>query len=211
MNKESKPLKPFARSELEEPGEYLTARVCEGDEIYGSSFYVNGPGLVGYPDDQHAPLIVHPKGTWLQKQCPHELRKVSSLAHDRSTEHMKVIESVTSADAQYALLMHYYRVAGIIEKSSRRSPITLDEEVAAYNMFQQGASVKEVAEKLNKNFVTIWRLFPKKEVLKYHHLNKYLVQEIHRLHALKTPSKEIARQLDLPERTVRYHLYEKKK
>jgi hypothetical protein len=164
MNSESKPLKPFARSEREEPGEYLKECVNEGDEIYESlSHYVDGPRLVGYPDDQHA------------------------------------------------LLMHYYRVAGIIEKTSRRSPMTLDEEIAAYNMFQQGVSVKEVAEKLNKNFVTIWRLVPKKEVLKYHHLNKYLVHEIDRLHALKTPYKEIARVLDLPERTVRYHLYEKTK
>jgi hypothetical protein len=62
--------------------------------------------LDGRPDGQHAPLIVHPKGTWLRKQCPWELRKVSALAHDKSTEYLKVIERVSTADAQYALLIH---------------------------------------------------------------------------------------------------------
>ncbi|MCE8426161.1 MAG: hypothetical protein J5U17_10345 [Candidatus Methanoperedens sp.] len=67
----------------------------------------------------------------------------------------------------------------------------------------------QVAAKLDKNISTIWRLAPGEPTRKYHHLYKYQKQEIDRLHEMKTPYKEIARVLDLPERTVRYHLYEK--
>ena len=167
--------------------------------------------LDGQPDDQHAPLIVHPRGAWLRKQCPWELRKVSALAHDRSTEHIKVIEQVSTADAQYALLMHYHKLAGTIAVPARRAPMTLEEEVEAFNLFQSGASIQEVAAKLDKNISTIWRLAPGEPIRKYHHLHKYQKQEIERLHEMKTPYKEIARMLDLPPRTVRYYLYEKEK
>jgi DNA-binding CsgD family transcriptional regulator len=167
--------------------------------------------LDGRPDDQHAPLIVHPKGTWLRKQCPWELRKVSALAHDKSTEYIKVIERVSTADAQYALLMHYHKLAGTIVVPARRAPMTLEEEVEAYNLFQSGASIQEVAAKLDKNISTIWRLAPGEPTRKYHHLHRYQKQEIDRLHEMKTPFKEIARVLDLPPRTVRYYLYEKEK
>ncbi len=113
MNSESKPLKPFAQSEREEYGEYLKECVNEGDEIYeSSSYYVDELRLVGYPDDQHAPLFINPKGTWLRKQCPHQLRAVTSIAKARCTDHLKIIEEVRTADAQYALLMHYHKVLG---------------------------------------------------------------------------------------------------
>ena len=212
MNSESKPLKPFARSEREEHGEYLKECVDEGDEIYeSSSYYVDELRLVGYPDDQHAPLFVNPKGTWLRKQCPHQLRAVTSIAKARCTDHLKIIEEVRTADAQYALLMHYYKVLGLIEGTKRRAPMTIEEEVAAFNMFQSGASIQEVATKLDKNICTIWRLAPGEPIRKYHHLHRYQKQEIDRLHEMKTPFKEIARVLDLPPRTVRYYLYEKEK
>jgi IS30 family transposase len=89
--------------------------------------------------------------------------------------------------------------------------MTLEEEVEAYNLFQSGASIQEVATKLNKNISTIWRLAPGEPTRKYHHLHRYQKQEIDKLHEMKTPFKEIARVLDLPPRTVRYYLYEKEK
>jgi hypothetical protein len=89
--------------------------------------------------------------------------------------------------------------------------MTLEEEVEAFNLFQSGASVKEVAAKLDKNISTIWRLAPGEQIRKYHHLHRYQKQEIDRLHEMKTPFKEISRVLDLPPRTVRYYLYKKKK
>jgi hypothetical protein len=51
--------------------------------------------------------------------------------------------------------------------------MTLEEEVEAFNLFQSGASVKEVAAKLDKNISTIWRLAPGEPIRKYHHLHRY--------------------------------------
>ncbi len=162
-------------------------------------------------DDQHFPFDRHvTRGVLLRQRYPSQLRKVTSLAKSGCTGHIKVIEEVRSADAQYALLTHYYRVLGVIEGSKRRPPMTLEEEITAYNMLQGGASIPEVASKLNKNPVTIWRLAPGEPIRKYHHLHRFQEDEIDRLHSLKTPYKAIAKELGLPPRTVRYYLYERK-
>jgi hypothetical protein len=164
-----------------------------------------------FDDDQHAPLDPHPtRGVLLKQRYPRQLRRVTYLAKSKCIGHIRIIEEVQSADAQYSLLMHYYKVLGMVEGTKRRPPMTLEEEVAAYNLLQGGASIPEVAARLNKNICTIWRLAPGEPTRKYHHLHRYQKQEIDRLHEMKTPLKEIARELGLPCRSVRYYLYEKK-
>ncbi|KCZ73635.1 hypothetical protein ANME2D_00707 [Candidatus Methanoperedens nitroreducens] len=163
-------------------------------------------------DDQHAPLDPHPtRGAPLRQWYPRQLKEVTILARTKSTGHIRIIEEVRSADAQYSLLMHYYKVIGMVEVSKRRPPMTIEEEVTAYNLFQSGASIQEVAARLDKNISTIWRLAPGEPTRKYHHLHRCQIEEIDRLYGMKTPPKEIARVLNLPYRTVTYHLYEKKR
>lgn len=164
-----------------------------------------------FNDDQHAPLSHSKRGSWLRQQCPRELRKISAMALDKSTEHVKVIETVATAETQYALLMWYHKLIGNVTAPVRRASMTLEEEVEAFNMFQRGASIPEIATKLNKNPCTIWRLAPGEPTRKYHHLNRYQKQEIDRLHEMKTPCKEIARLIGMPHRSVRYYLYETEK
>jgi hypothetical protein len=162
---------------------------------------------------QHEPLAPKvEKGAWLQGMYPTALKVVSAIAHNKSTEHLHEIERVSGAEAQYALLIHYHKVLGTIPHIPAAKPMTIQEEIEAFNLYQSGLSLPVIADKLNRAQSTIWRsLAPAKSKpkLKYHHVRKHAGAVIDKLYSSGVAPLDIAKQTGLPYRTVRYYIFEK--
>ncbi len=164
---------------------------------------------------QHEPLDRKiEKSPWLLGLCPNEMKAVTRMAANKATEHLQQIKRVCGAEAQYSLLLHYHRVLGTIPRAVKPAPMTIGEEVAAYNLYQSGLSMPEIAKRLGRAESTIWKILVPargKPKLKYHHIKPREAAAIDSLHAKGMEPLDIAEHLKIPYRTVRYYLYEKKK
>lgn len=162
--------------------------------------------------DHHAPLPHKVRCPMLRAVYPIELRAVTRMAKEKSTEHMQEIKRVGNAEAQYALLLHYHRVLGTIPRTQAAAkPITINEEVTAYNLFMSGKPMAEIAKELNRGISTIWRtLTGGKPKTRYHHITTRVGAIIIELYAKGNMPLSIAKQLNLPYRAVRAQIYERK-
>lgn len=162
--------------------------------------------------DQHYLLNQYVKrGAFLIKTNPRELKIITAKAKDKSNDYMPIILEVSDSQAQYALLRHYHKIAGTIPHTQAAKPMTINEEIAAYNLFQSGTSMKEIASELNRGISTIWRILtggkPKKE---YNHTNSRVRKIIIELYKKGVMPLSIAERLNIPYRTVRAQIYERK-
>ena len=162
--------------------------------------------------DQHYPFNQYAKrGAFLIKTNPRELKIISAKAKDKSNDYMPIILKVSGSQAQYALLKHYHTIAGTIPHTQAAKPMTINEQVAAYNLFQSGNSVKEIASDLNRGISTIWRLLtggkPKK---KYNHISLRVRKIIIELYNNGVTLLSISERLNIPYRAVRAQIYERK-
>lgn len=162
--------------------------------------------------DHHYPVNQYAKrGAFLIKTHLKELRIISAKARDKSNDYMPIILEVSNSQAQYALLMHYHKIAGTIPHTQAAKPMTINEEIAAYNLFQSGTSMKEIAGELNRGISTIWRVLtggkPKKE---YNHITPRVRKIIIELYEKGVILLSIAERLNIPYRAVRAQIYERK-
>lgn len=100
---------------------------------------------------------------WLKKTHRRQLSILASLAHNTSTHknrHMQVIIYASSrAETQYALLIHYYKCAGIIEQSPTSHKYRLLkkwEEDRIKQMRMQNISLLHIAAALNRHISTVY-------------------------------------------------------
>lgn len=162
--------------------------------------------------DQHYPFNQYVKrGAFLKQTNPRELKIISGKAKDKSNDYMQIILQVSGSQAQYALLKHYHTIAGTIPHTQPAKPMTINEQVAAYNLFQSGTSMQEIANELNRGISTIWRLLtggkPKKE---YNHISQRVRKIIIELYEKGVMVSSIAERLNIPYRAVRAQIYERK-
>jgi len=162
--------------------------------------------------DQHYPFNQYAKrGAFLIKTHPRELRIISAKAKDKSNDYMPIILKVSGSQAQYALLKHYHTIAGTIPHIQAAKPMTINEQVAAYNLFQSGTSMQEIASELNRGISTIWRLLtggkPNKE---YNRITPRVRNIIIELYEKGVMLLSISERLNIPYRAVRAQIYERK-
>lgn len=162
--------------------------------------------------DHHYPLNQYAKrGAYLIKTNPGELKIISAKAKDKSNDYMPIILEVSGAQAQYALLTHYHKIAGTIPHIQAAKPMTINEQIEAYNLFQSGTSMKEIAIELNRGISTIWKVLtggkPKKE---YNHINPRVRKIIIGLYEIGVMPLSISERLNIPYRAVRAQIYERK-
>jgi DNA-binding CsgD family transcriptional regulator len=192
-------------------------RVTEHGAEYAEPLDEFAAGKPGYNElQQHEPLDTKiDKYPYLRNICPYELSTVTRMGKERSTMHLREIERVPGADVQYSLLIHYHRIAGTIPMVRRQAPpITIEEEVEAFNLYQSGMSTPEIATKLGRAKSTVWRaLLPRKQKpkIQYHRIKGQIARVINEMHDDGVPTKEIAQKLGLRYRSVRYYLFERPK
>ncbi|MBU3966160.1 MAG: helix-turn-helix domain-containing protein [Euryarchaeota archaeon] len=115
-NKESRPLKPFARSEREELREHFVKRAGE------------------------API-------------PNPFDPESMRSWDEYVQEMHELErpllKFPTADAQYAALMHFWKMYGLIERppaARKYEKVTMEEKIKAFNLHHAGKSLTEISK-----------------------------------------------------------------
>lgn len=159
--------------------------------------------------DHHAPLDHKVERTVWLGRFPRLLRIITCQGKNHDTNHLPTVMKFPTADAQYAALMHYHKMAGNIERppaARAYRKVTSDEIVQAYNMYQDGKGICEIAAALGRPEATIGRM-PFYEACRSHvALTKEEKRGIKLMRRSGTSLGQIARKLGRQVSTIKYQV-----
>lgn len=89
---------------------------------------------------------------WLGR-FPRLLRVITSMGHNHDNNHLTTIERFPTADAQYAALMHFWKMYGLIERppaARKYDKVTMEEKIKAFNLHHAGKNLTEISRELKR-------------------------------------------------------------
>lgn len=163
--------------------------------------------------DHHAPLPHKVKKTiWLNnEEYRQKLKVVTCMGKEHDNRHMTVIMRVKGTDAQYALLMHYHKMAGHIQRppaARKYRELTAEDRVKAFNMYHEGHTVDEIVKELDSSRTNIYKIFD--GIIDKH--QKHIAisdaekERIRTLHKCGTGLRQIAKKLGRQVSSIKYQL-----
>jgi hypothetical protein len=159
--------------------------------------------------DHHAPLDKKVEKTIWLGRYPRLLRIITCQGKNHDTNHLPTVMKFPTADAQYAALMHYHKMAGHIERppaARAYRKVGADEIVRAYNMYQDGKGICEIAAALGRPEATIGRM-PFYEAGRSHvALTKEEKRRIKLMRGSGMGLRQIARKLGRQASTIKYQV-----
>jgi hypothetical protein len=84
---------------------------------------------------------------------PRLLRVITCMGKEHDTDKMTTIMRFPTADAQYAALMHFWKMYGLIERppaARKYDKVTLEEKIKAFNLHHAGKNLTEISRELNR-------------------------------------------------------------
>jgi hypothetical protein len=101
---------------------------------------------------------------WLRRDYPQQLRVLTSLARGGMQRvPIRILLSVPDADAQYALLRHFYKVNGILPAAKYKTssdhdyhPLSSEEKRVILGMRLRGDSLLSISQKTGRYLSTIY-------------------------------------------------------
>ncbi len=110
--------------------------------------------------DHHAVLHKVERTVWLGR-FPGLLRVITCQGKSQDSNHMPTILKFPTADAQYAALMHYHKMARHIDRppaARKYRCLSLQDRVTAYNMRMEGKNILDIAQKLDSSRTNVSRV-----------------------------------------------------
>lgn len=75
------------------------------------------------------------------------------MGKEHDSTHISTIMKFPTADAQYAALMHFWKMYGLIERppaARKYEKVTLEEKIKAFNLHHAGKNLTEISNELNR-------------------------------------------------------------
>lgn len=160
--------------------------------------------------DQHYPLQKLKKTVWL-RNYPWTLRVITCMAKSHDSNYLHTIMKLPYSDTQYAMLMHYHKMAGLITRppaARKYRTLSTEEKVKAFNMYQEGHTVAEIIKELDSSRTNIYKILD--GIIEKHQEYKALSyaekQRIYILYKCGTGLRQIAKKLNRAVSTVKYQV-----
>ena len=160
--------------------------------------------------DHHAVLHKVERTVWLGR-FPRLLRVITCQGKCHDTNHLPTIFKFPTADAQYAALMHYHKMAEHIDRppaARKYRRLSLHDRVAAYNLRMEGKSILDIAQKIGSTKTNVSRVLLEMGSARRGHipLTRDEICLIRSMRLSGASLRDIAEKLGRPHSTIKYQV-----
>jgi hypothetical protein len=149
---------------------------------------------------------------WLGK-FPRLLRVITCMGKEHDSAHISTIMKFPTADAQYAALMHFWKMYGLIERpptARKYDKVTLEEKIKAFNLHHAGKNLTEISHELNRvkscTALILEEMNCDRVSRKHKALSKEEICRIRLLRQSGASLRDIARKMGRPHSTIKYQV-----
>jgi len=149
---------------------------------------------------------------WLGK-FPRLLRVITCMGKEHDSTHISTIMKFPTADAQYAALMHFWKMYGLIERppaARKYDKVTLEDKIKAFNLHHAGKNLTEISNELGRVKSSTARILEEMKCdrvnRKYKALSKEEICRIHLMRQSGASLRDIARKMGRTTSTIKYQV-----
>jgi len=149
---------------------------------------------------------------WLGK-FPRLLRVITCMGKEHDSAHISTIMKFPTADAQYAALMHFWKMYGLIERppaARKYEKVTMEEKIKAFNLHHARKTLTEISHELGRVKSSTARILEEMKCdrvsRKYKALSKEDIRRIRLMRLSGASLRDIARKMGRTTSTVKYQV-----
>ena len=135
------------------------------------------------------------------------------MGKEHDSAHISTIMKFPTADAQYAALMHFWKMYGLIERpptARKYEKVTLEEKIKAFNLHHAGKNLTEISHELNRvkscTALILEEMNCDRISRKHKALSKEEICRIRLMRQSGASLRDIARKMGRPHSTIKYQV-----